>query len=165
MAIMDRKLLVEVIQGIKAVTGVKAFLVLPVAALYFAVVSGGIGTDELMPDTQLGGSGFKQGGDVPLAVGKAVGKLKAIVSLDTLHPDAPSGIPLEQPFYKVGGGVGGLFRVGRQEAQASELINSGVLVQTQFRVCDIFAGHHLHIQMALIRQHRLVEALVTPLPQ
>ena len=99
--IMDSKLLGEVVQGIKAVTGVKVLLVLPVATLYFAVMSRRIGADELMTDAQLGGSGFKQSGDVPLAVGKAVSKLKAIIRLDTFHPDAPAGIPLEQPFEEV----------------------------------------------------------------
>ena len=44
---MDGKLLCEVIQGIKAVTRVKAFLVLLVAALYFAVVSRRIGQMSL----------------------------------------------------------------------------------------------------------------------
>ena len=43
-------------------TRVKAFLVLAVAALYFAVVSGGIGADELVTDTQCGSGGLKQGG-------------------------------------------------------------------------------------------------------
>ena len=126
---MDSKLLGEVIQGIKAVTGVKALLVLPVAALYFAVMSRRIGADELMTDAKLGGSGFKQSGDVPLAVGKAVSKLKAIIRLDTFHPDAPAGIPLEQPFEEVSGGIGGLLRIGGQEAQTSELINGGILEQ------------------------------------
>ena len=59
-AVVDSELLCEVIQGVKAVAGVKAFLVLPVAALHLAVVARRIGTDELVADTQLGGGGLKQ---------------------------------------------------------------------------------------------------------
>ena len=74
--------------------GVKAFLILSVAALYFAVVSGRVRTDKLVSDTQIPGSLFKKGRQIPPAVGKTVGELKAIVSLDALHADAPAGIPL-----------------------------------------------------------------------
>ena len=56
---MDSELLCKVIQGIKAVAGVKAFLVLPVAALHLTVVTGRVGTDEFVPDTKPGSGGFK----------------------------------------------------------------------------------------------------------
>ena len=92
---MDGELLCEVIQGIKAVAGVKAFLIFPVAALHLAVVAWSIGTDELVADAQTGGGSLKEGGQIPPAVGESVGELKAIVSLDAFHPDAPAGIPLE----------------------------------------------------------------------
>ena len=124
---MDGKLLCKVIQGIKAAAGVKAFLILAVAALHFAVVARRVGADELVADTQLGGSGLKQSREIPLAVGKTVGKFKAVVRLDTFHADTSAGVPLEQLFQKIGGGIGGLLRVGGQEAQAGELVNGGVL--------------------------------------
>ena len=50
---MDSELLGEVIEGEKSVTGVKALLVLPVAALHLAVVARRVGTDELVADPQL----------------------------------------------------------------------------------------------------------------
>ena len=100
-AVMDRELLGEVIEGVETVTGVKALLVLPVASLDLAVMTGCVRTNELMPDTQLGSSGFKQGGQITLAVGKTVSKFKAIIGLDTFHPDAPAGIPLDQSFEEV----------------------------------------------------------------
>ena len=50
--------------------GIKALLILAVAALDLAVVPGSIGTDP-----QLGGSTFKQGLDIAFAVRKAVGEL------------------------------------------------------------------------------------------
>lgn len=127
--------------------GVKAFLVLSVAALHFAVVAGRVWADELVPDAQPYSSGLKEGGKIPLTVGKAVGELKAIVGLDALHPDTSACIPLEQLFQEISRGVGALLRVGSQEAQASELINSGVLKQTEFRVGNTFAGHHLHVHL------------------
>ena len=46
-AVVDNKLLRKVVQRVKAVTGIKAFLVLSVAALYFAVVPRGVGANEL----------------------------------------------------------------------------------------------------------------------
>ena len=126
--VVDSELHCKVIQGIKAAAGVKAFLILAVAALHFTVVARRIGADELVADTQLGGGGLKQSREIPLAVGKTVGELKSIVSLDTLHPDAPAGIPLEQLFQEIGRGTGRLLRVSGQEAQAGKLVNSSVLV-------------------------------------
>ena len=82
---------------------------------------------------------------MPLAVGKAVGELKTIACLDTLHPDASAGIPLPQLFQEIGRGISGLLRVGSQKAQTCELVNGGVLVQTQFRVGDTTTWDYLHI--------------------
>ena len=127
-AVMDSELLGEVIEGVETVTGVKALLVLAVTSLHFTVVARRVGTDELVADPQLGGCGLKQGRQIPLAVGEAVGELKSIVSLDTFHADTSAGIPLEQLFQEIGGGTGGLLRVGGQEAQAGKLVNSSVLV-------------------------------------
>ena len=63
---MDSELLCEVIQGVKAVAGVKALLILAVAALHFTVVTRRVGADELVPDTQLGGSRLKESGIGPV---------------------------------------------------------------------------------------------------
>ena len=90
---MDSELFCEVIEGAEAVAGVKALLVLPVAALHLAIVAGCVGTNKLMTNIQLGGSQFKQSWKIPLAVGETVGKFKAVVRLDALHSDAPAGIP------------------------------------------------------------------------
>ena len=48
---MDRELPGKVDQRVKAVTGVKALLVLPMAALHLAVVAGRIGTDKFVANT------------------------------------------------------------------------------------------------------------------
>ena len=127
-AVVDSELHCKVIQGEKAAAGVKAFLILAVAALHLAVVARRIRPDELVVDTQLGGSGLKQSREIPLAVGEAVGKFKAIIRLDTFHAYTSACIPLEQLFQKISGGIGGLLRVGSQESQACELVNSSVLI-------------------------------------
>ena len=127
-AVVGSELSGKVIQGEKAAAGVKAFLILAVAALHFTVVSRRIGPDELVADTQLCGGGLKQSREIPLAVGKTIGKFKSVVSLDTFHADTSVGIPLKQLFQEIGGGTGGLLRVGGQEAQAGKLVNSSVLV-------------------------------------
>ena len=56
---MGSELSGEVIQGVKTVAGIKALLILAVTTLHFTVVARRVGTDELVPDTQLGGSGLK----------------------------------------------------------------------------------------------------------
>ena len=125
---MGSELSGKVIQGVKTVAGIETLLILAVAALHFAVVARCIGSDELVADTQLGGSGLKQSREIPLSVGETIGKFKAVIRLDAFHADTSACIPLEQLFQKIGGGTGGLLRVGGQEAQARKLVNSGVLV-------------------------------------
>ena len=68
--------------------GIKAFLIFSVAAFDFAVVARGIGTDELVADTELRGGAFKEGGKVTLGVGETVGERKAVISLDAFHASA-----------------------------------------------------------------------------
>ena len=74
---MDSELPGEVIQGVKTVAGIEALLILAVTTLHFTVVAGRVGTDELVPDTQLGGSGLKQSREIPLAVGETIGKFRS----------------------------------------------------------------------------------------
>lgn len=100
-----------------------------------------------MPGIHLSGGDLKQGGHIPLAVGKAIGELKAIVCLDAFHPDASAGIPLENLLQEVSGGVGGLLRIGSQETQAGKLINGSVLKQAQLRVCNTHTGYCLHAHL------------------
>ena len=49
---------------------IETLLVLTVAALHLAVVSGRVRTDQLMSDAQALGSCFEERGKVPFAVGK-----------------------------------------------------------------------------------------------
>lgn len=56
---MDGELLCEVIQGIKAVAGVKAFLILPVTALHLSVMTWRIRANEFVANTELGSGSLK----------------------------------------------------------------------------------------------------------
>lgn len=109
-AVVDGKLLYKVVKGIKAVADIEALLVFPVAVLHLDVVTGRVGVDELVSDTEIDSGGFKESGQIPLAAGKLIGKLKAVFRLDTLHPDAQQ-IPFDHPFEKISKGIGALLRV------------------------------------------------------
>ena len=57
--IMDRKLLIKVCKGIKAVGRIEAFLVFAVAALHFAVMPRRVRSDKLVPDAKFSRRCFK----------------------------------------------------------------------------------------------------------
>ena len=52
-AVMDRKLFSKIVQGEKAVTGIKTLLIFSVAALYFSVMTWRVRTDQLVTNPQL----------------------------------------------------------------------------------------------------------------
>lgn len=62
--VVNSELFRKVIQGVKTVAGIKAFLVFSVAAFYFAVVAWYVRPDELMAYAEFLGSGFKERGDI-----------------------------------------------------------------------------------------------------
>ena len=66
-AVVDGKLLCKVVQRIERMTGIKAFLILPVAALHFAVMPGRIRMNELVADPQFCGCPLKQRLPIPFA--------------------------------------------------------------------------------------------------
>lgn len=96
--VMNGDLLGKDIDGIKGVGIVEAFLIFAVAAFDLTVVSGSIGAYELVSNAELSGGVFKKSRNIPFGVGKAVGKLKAIVGVDALDVNAPAGIPCCQLF-------------------------------------------------------------------
>ena len=81
-AIVDGKLLCEIVQRIEGMAGIEAFLVLAMAALDFAVMARGIRTNELMPNAQLGSCLLKQCWQITFAAGEAIGKLGTVVCLN-----------------------------------------------------------------------------------
>ena len=70
MTVVDRELLFEIVQRVERVTGVKALLILPVAALCLAVVPGRIGTDQFMPNLTF--SNMQQTTDTDFECGASV---------------------------------------------------------------------------------------------
>lgn len=146
-AVMQGKLLVKVKQGEKGVGIIEAFLVFPVAALHLAIMSGCVGADQFMLDAQLSSGFLKKGRDIPFAVREAVSKFKAVVRLDTFHPDSPAGVPFHQALEEVSGGIGGLLWIGGQKAEPGELINGSVLEQAQLRIGNAAARDYLHIYL------------------
>ena len=144
---MDRKLLCEIVQRIECVAGIEAFLVLTVAALHLTVVPRGIRANQLMPDAQLSSRPLKQSRQLALPAGEAVGKLGTVVRLDTLHLDPTTRIPRGQSAQEISRRIGGLLRIGGEEAQARELVDGGVLEQPKLRIRDALARHDLHIHL------------------
>ena len=144
---MDSELLCKVVQRIERMAGIEAFLVLAVAALHLTVVPRRIWTNELMPNIKFGSRPLKQCRQIAFTVGKTVGELEAIVRLDTLHLDPAARIPRGQSAQEICRRIGGLLRIGGEEAQARELVDGGVLEQPQLRIRDALAGHDLHIHL------------------
>lgn len=144
---MNSKLFFKVIEREERMAGIKSFLIFSVAAFNFTVVTWCIGPNQLVMDAQSSSSPLKEGRQVTLAVGKAVGKLKAIVCLDTLHPDAAAGIPLDQPFEEVRGRIRRLFWISRKKTHTGKLINSGILVKLELWIRNTTTGNHLNIDL------------------
>ena len=120
---MDSELLCKVVQRIERMAGIEAFLVLAVAALHLTVVPRRIWTNELMPNIKFGSRPLKQCRQIAFTVGKTVGELEAIVRLDTLHLDPAARIPRGQSAQEICRRIGGLLRIGGEEAQARELVD------------------------------------------
>ncbi len=96
---------------------VEATLILTVAALYLAIVTGRIGTNQLVPNAKLCSGPLKERDRFTVGLIKAVGKLKPVVSLDTFDGKA---VPFEESIcflQKVRRGVGALLLVGSQVPQ------------------------------------------------
>ena len=90
---------------------VETFLVFAVASLDLAVVSWRIGTNELVLNAQSEGGCFKKRRNVALACGEAIGKLEAVVSLDTFDHYSTPLVPCNEFLKKIGRRVCALFRV------------------------------------------------------
>ena len=76
---MDGKLLLKVRQRKERMQRIKAFLVFPMAALHFAIMSGRARANELMLDSQVGSGFLKKGGDISITVGKTISKFKTVL--------------------------------------------------------------------------------------
>ena len=82
-------------EGIETVCVVKALLVLTMTAFHLSVVPGSIGADELVANSQLSGCCLKEGFQVALAAGEAIGEFKTVIGLNTLDSNAFAGKMLD----------------------------------------------------------------------
>lgn len=103
--------------------GIKAFVVLPVAALNLAVMPWRVGADQLMPDAVLFQVLLEEGGLVPVR-GEAVGKFSSIIGLDALNG---AGEGFHKVLHKEGGRISALFLKSLNETPSGILINGGIL--------------------------------------
>ena len=78
-------------EGIKTARVIKAILVLTMAALHLSIVPGSIGANQFVINFQLSGRCLKEGFQVALAAGKAIGEFKTVIGLDALHSNAFAG--------------------------------------------------------------------------
>jgi len=127
---MHSELSIEVGKRVETMGVVEATLILTVAALYFAIVTGRIGTNQLVPNAQLCSGFLKERDQFTVGLSKAVGKLKSVVSLDTFDGKA---VPFEESIcflQKVRRGVGALFIVSSQVPQPRKLVDGGILKES-----------------------------------
>ena len=146
-SLVGSELPTKVDERIEGVSIVESFLVFSVTAFDFAIMSGCVGTDELVADAQMDSGGFKQSRKITLAVRKTVGKLKTVVRLNTFDLDAASGIPCHGFLQEVCGRIRALFRISTEIPQPGEFIDRCVLIQTQIRISDTSARNNLHVDL------------------
>ena len=106
---------------------VETLLVLTMTTFHLSIVTGSIGTDELVPYAQLSRPGLKTGFQVTFTVGKTIGELKTVISLHTLHGNAFTGKMRNDLVQKICRGKGALLFVSAQDTITGALINGGVL--------------------------------------
>lgn len=121
----DRQLLLKVIEGKEAVRSIEFFIVFPVAALDFPVVSRGVWLDQLVSDSKLRQSLLKESWLRILPSNKAIGEFSAIVSLDALNS-------IRETFYamlnKQRRRIGAFLWESLQVTKTAVLINESILI-------------------------------------
>ena len=103
--------------------GIKAFIVLAMAALNFPVMPWRVRADQLMPDPILLQTTLKESGFVPVR-GETVGKFGPIIGLDALNG---AGKGFHKVIHKEGGGIGAVFFKSFHIAPSGILINGSIL--------------------------------------
>lgn len=106
--------------------GIEPLIVLPVAALYFPVVSGRVWPDQLVPDAVPFQMHIKKCGLIPVA-GKTVGKLWPVVCLDTFDGRWER---FYQMFHEHGGGISAVLLKCLHEPPSGVFVNSCILEKT-----------------------------------
>ena len=123
-------------EGPEAVSCMETFLILTVTALVLAIVTRGIGTNELVTNAEFSCSRFKQRRDVAFGIGETVGKLKAVVCLKTFHGYALSAKAFNNVMQEMCGGIGTLFGISSQNAVSGVFVDHRILIEFQSRYCQ-----------------------------
>ncbi len=104
---------------------IEPFVIFAVAPLYFPVVSGCIGPDQLMHDAILRETCLEQGGPVPMG-SEAICELGAVICLDTFDGH---GEGFDQMLQKQCGGIGVMLLKSLYKAPA------GVFIAVYWKNC------------------------------
>ena len=128
-------------------TAIETFLVFAVTAFDLTVVSGSIRPNELVLNAQSEGSYFKKRRDVALACRETIGKLEAVVCLNTFNRYTSPRVPSNEFLKKIGRRVCALFTVRCQEAKSGKLIYSGVLIQSKLRIGNTASWNNFDIHL------------------
>ena len=84
--IIKLELSAEVLEGIKAVSGIETFIILAVASFYLAIMPWCKGTDQLMSDSMLHEAHLKNGRFIRTTIRtESFGKLLSIVRLNAFN--------------------------------------------------------------------------------
>ena len=113
----------KVLKGIKQMRGIESLVILPVAALYFPVMSGCVRADYFMPYPMFLQTFLEKGRFIPMS-GKPVGELRSVVSLDTFNP---AGECFDKVFHKLRGRIGAVFLKGFYKTPSGILVDGGIL--------------------------------------
>lgn len=144
-AVIHLQLLCEILKGVKTVSGVEPFVVLPVAALHFAVMPRRVRADELMGDAVPLQMLLEQRGLIPVSR-ETVRELRPVICLDTLDT---AGECLYQVFEEPGGGISALLSKGFHKAPAGIFIDRGILIE-MLPFCSVhktYGGYKLNIHL------------------
>ena len=107
---------------------IETLLILTMTAFHLSIVTGSIGADELVAYAQLSCPGLKTSFEITFTVGEAIGELKTVIGLNTLHGNAFTGKMRNDLAQKICRGKSALLFVSAQDTITGVLINGGVLV-------------------------------------
>ena len=137
--------------------GVEPLVVLPVAALYLAVVPGCKGSDDLVADAVGLQMLLKERGPFFLAR-KAVGEFRPVIGLDTFDAARERS---HQMLHELGGRIGAVFLKGFHETPAGVFVDGSVLEElfsNDFAVFQTGRRDKFHIHLETLA--RVVHLLV-----
>lgn len=140
-------------------SGIEPFIVFPMAAFHFPVMSGRIRPDQLVADAVAFQMYLKEGRLISVG-SKAVGKLWSVVCLNAFNGKRER---FHQMFHEHGGGISAVFLKGLHEPPSGVLVNGGILEKVftnNLAVDEAGRGDEFHINLnTLSGTHHLLIGL------